>query len=207
MIATHKGEISGPAQAGRLTVDRSFHTASSAEADAVVVAGGAGLADDPAAITYVQSAYRHHKPLAAWGDGAELLTAAGIATDDPGVVTRRARHQDLRQGRCSTAMAVHRHWERAGVHPTRQPWPGGVSMPNGIDLILADHRAVDVAVRRVRRDADGAVIGQIVDMLTAHDDAEHGALYPFAADLLGDADAPRPVLAAHTRRSRSRSTT
>ena len=72
-MATHKGAIAGGRRGDELLVDRSFHTASPAEADAVVVAGGAGLADDPAVITYLQSAYRHHKPIAAWGDGTELL--------------------------------------------------------------------------------------------------------------------------------------
>ena len=55
VVATHKGHIAGRRPADEVLVDRSFHTASSAEADAVVVAAGAGLADDPAAITYVQS--------------------------------------------------------------------------------------------------------------------------------------------------------
>ena len=67
VIATHKGEITGRRKTDVLTVDRSFLTASSAEADAVVVAGGAGLATNAAAITYVQMAYLHHKPLGCLG--------------------------------------------------------------------------------------------------------------------------------------------
>ena len=73
VVATHKGHITGRRRADQVLVDRSFHTASPAEADAVVVAAGAGLADEPGAITYLQVAYRHHKPIAAWGDGTELL--------------------------------------------------------------------------------------------------------------------------------------
>ena len=118
VIATHKGAITGRRKTDVLTVDRSFLTASSAEADAVVVAGGAGLATDPAAITYVQMAYRHHKPLGAWGDGAELLTAAGAGLEDPGVVTSERGTKTFAKNVLG-AMAVHRHWERAGVHPTR----------------------------------------------------------------------------------------
>ncbi|MEY2449450.1 MAG: catalase, partial [Acidimicrobiaceae bacterium] len=63
IVATHKGAITGGARrADELIVDRSFHTASSAEADAVIVAGGSGLDGNPAVLTYVQSAYRHFKP-------------------------------------------------------------------------------------------------------------------------------------------------
>ena len=48
VIATHKGAITDGSDTADVTVDRSFHTASSAEADAVVVAAGANLAEDPA---------------------------------------------------------------------------------------------------------------------------------------------------------------
>ena len=98
VVATHKGAIVGARRRDELTVDRSFHTASSAEADALIVAHGANLADDPAVITYVQSAYRHFKPIAAWGDGEQLLANAGVDSS-----RRRCRpvgkgHQSVRQG-------------------------------------------------------------------------------------------------------------
>ncbi|MGY6500995.1 MAG: catalase [Acidimicrobiales bacterium] len=119
VIATHKGEITGATRrADPLTVDRSFHTASSAEADAVVVASGTGLVADPAAITYLQSAYRHHKPIGAWGDGVDVLDAAGTMVDAPGVVTNAKATKAFAKSVLG-AMAVHRHWERGGVHPTR----------------------------------------------------------------------------------------
>jgi catalase len=122
VVATHKGAIAGGGRrADELTVDRSFHTSSSAEADAIVVAGGAGLATNPAVVTYVQSAYRHFKPIGAWGDGAELLTAAGVDVEGPGpgvVVADRATKTFARS--VVDALSVHRHWDRAGVHPTRQ---------------------------------------------------------------------------------------
>jgi NAD(P)-dependent dehydrogenase (short-subunit alcohol dehydrogenase family) len=60
LIAPHKGTITNAA-GEEATVDRSFHTASSAEADAVVVAGGTTFADDPIVATYLQSAFRHFK--------------------------------------------------------------------------------------------------------------------------------------------------
>jgi catalase len=68
-------------------------------------------------MTYVQSAFRHFKPIAAWGDGAELLAGAAIDTSAPGVVLaerpNRAFARDV-----LASLAVHRHWERADPHPT-----------------------------------------------------------------------------------------
>lgn len=119
VVATHKGAIAGAGRkADELTVDRSFHTASSAECDAIIVADGARLADDPAVITWIQSAYRHFKPIAAWGDGEQLLLNAGVNTAGPGVVVapkpNRAFAKDV-----LASLSVHRHWDRAAVHPTR----------------------------------------------------------------------------------------
>jgi catalase len=123
VIATHKGAIagSGRAEAGglkELTVDRSFHTASSAEADAIVVADGAALADDPIARSYVESAYRHHKTLAAWGDGVELLNRGGAGVEEDGVVTAE-QSTDSFAAEIIAELAKHRHWERVATHPTR----------------------------------------------------------------------------------------
>lgn len=70
-------------------------------------------------------------------------------------------------------------------------------MPNGIDLILADHRNVDALFAEFEKSGNGAIVGQVVDMLKAHDEAERAALYPIAADVLGDADTVGSLLAAH----------
>lgn len=59
-------------------------------------------------------------------------------------------------------------------------------MPNGIDFILEDHRVIDGLFGAFDETADGTVVGQIIDVLTAHDDAEHAALYPLAGHVLGD---------------------
>jgi catalase len=117
VIATHKGAISGGRRRDSLVVDRSFHTASSAEADAVVVAAGTGLAANLAAMTYVQSAFRHFKPIAAWGDGEELLAGAGIDTPAPGIVLAERANRGFARA-VVDSLAVHRHWERADPHPT-----------------------------------------------------------------------------------------
>jgi hemerythrin superfamily protein len=71
-------------------------------------------------------------------------------------------------------------------------------MPNGIDLILADHRNVEALFDAFDDSNDAGLIGQVVDMLRAHDDAEHGALYPFALDLLGGGAVFDRSLAAHS---------
>ena len=117
VVATHKGVIRGR-KADELMVDRSFHTASSAEADAFIVADAAGLADNPAVITWIQSAYRHFKPIAAWGDGLQLLANAGVTTDAPGVVVSQKPNATFAKA-VMASLAAHRHWDRAAPHPTR----------------------------------------------------------------------------------------
>ncbi|MCU1359840.1 MAG: catalase [Ilumatobacteraceae bacterium] len=118
VVATHKGAIAGARRGDELTVDRSFHTASSAEADALIVAHGAGLANDPAVNTYVQSAYRHFKPIAAWGDGGQLLGIAGVDPNGAGVVTSEKANKAFAR-LVIASLAAHRHWDRAATHPTR----------------------------------------------------------------------------------------
>jgi catalase len=118
VIATHKGAITGQRKGDELVVDRSFHTASSAEADAVVVAAGTQLAHNPAAMTYVQSAFRHYKPLGAWGDGEDLLANAGIASVEAGVVVAEKVNKAFTKALVAS-LGVHRHWDRGDDHPTR----------------------------------------------------------------------------------------
>jgi catalase len=119
VVATHKGNIVGPGRRGdQLTVDKSFHTACPAEADALIVASGTALADDPAVITYVQSAFRHYKPIAAWGDGEQVLINAGIDSSAPGVVVAPKANKTFAKA-CIDDLGVHRHWDRAATHPTR----------------------------------------------------------------------------------------
>jgi len=121
VIAPHKGAIKGAGRrADELTVDRSYHTASSAEGDAIVIAHGTAAITDPAIITFIQSAYRHCKPVAAWGDGTEMLASAGIAEDAPGVVSAAKANKTFAKDVISS-MGVHRHWDRLAPHPTRRP--------------------------------------------------------------------------------------
>jgi len=71
-------------------------------------------------------------------------------------------------------------------------------MPNGIDLILADHQVVAALFDAFESTGQATYIGQVVDQLAAHDDAEQQALYPLAALVLDDADLFDGSLAAHS---------
>jgi hemerythrin superfamily protein len=48
----------------------------------------------------------------------------------------------------------------------------------GIDLILLDHRRVEACFEEFARTRDTTLVGQLIGMLAAHDDAEQSALYP-----------------------------
>jgi hemerythrin superfamily protein len=71
-------------------------------------------------------------------------------------------------------------------------------MPNGIDLLLADHRGVEALFATFDETLDPTVLGQILCALTDHDDAEHAALYPLAGEVLGDAALIEAMAAAHS---------
>ena len=71
-------------------------------------------------------------------------------------------------------------------------------MPNGIDLVLADHRKVDELFVKFNETRLGSYAAMIFDSLAAHDDAENGALYPLALGLLGDAELLDRAEAAHS---------
>jgi hemerythrin superfamily protein len=71
-------------------------------------------------------------------------------------------------------------------------------MPDGIDLLLADHELVDDLFATFDQTGDATVIGQILDTLTAHDDAEHATLYPLAGHVLGDETLIEAMSAAHS---------
>lgn len=71
-------------------------------------------------------------------------------------------------------------------------------MPNGIDLILADHRNVEALFASFEESGDASLIGLVLDALAAHDDAEHGALYPLLGAVVGDADMIERASLAHS---------
>ena len=71
-------------------------------------------------------------------------------------------------------------------------------MPNGIDLILSDHQEADDLFTRFAETGDGGLIGLVIARLTAHDEAEHGALYPLLGEVLGDEDMVIRAAAVHS---------
>jgi catalase len=120
-----------------LTADRALNTVASVIYDAVVVPCGpeamATLAKDGYAVHYVAEAFKHVKPVAAFGAGLDLLKRAGIdgirlATDsgsadsadedvitDQGVVTSVKAENDLPEkffAELAGQLARHRAWER-----------------------------------------------------------------------------------------------
>jgi hemerythrin superfamily protein len=70
-------------------------------------------------------------------------------------------------------------------------------MPTGTDLIRADHKRVNALFEEFAETNDATLVGQIIDALTAHDQAEHAALYPLAGATLGDPELLRSYEAAH----------
>ncbi|WP_269182041.1 catalase [Modestobacter sp. VKM Ac-2985] len=92
-------------------VERTYVTARSIEFDAVVVADGAPKEKDIKAVVLLHEAFRQLKAFGTWGDGAEVLTAAGIDTSGPGVLSA-----DSGAGLAAdllAAMGQHKVWARA----------------------------------------------------------------------------------------------
>jgi catalase len=111
-----------------LAVDLGINTTSSALYDAVLVPGGAEsveqLTQDGSMVHFVSEAYKHLKPIAAFGAGIDVLQAAGVRTrvangsgavSDDGVITSRTSGDDLDDafiGALVGAVERHRVWDR-----------------------------------------------------------------------------------------------
>jgi catalase len=123
VLAPHGGKLNGG-----LEVDRPLQTMASVLYDAVLVAGGRESADalrsNGAAVRYVAEAYKHAKPLAAIGEGVELLREAPFddvklsdngLVDESGVVTLANGNGELDEFADAfiQALAAHRHFDRA----------------------------------------------------------------------------------------------
>ncbi|MDQ3553269.1 MAG: catalase [Chloroflexota bacterium] len=113
---------------GQLVVQRSYLTARSTELDAIIVAGPGTPGDDavdsrdakagdptghpaidPRISLMLAEAFRHSKAIGAWGDATDMMTAAGIPVDAPGIVLGDgpAVVQEL-----VGLLGQHRVWER-----------------------------------------------------------------------------------------------
>jgi catalase len=130
-----RGSVLGPVRSDEglpLDAQRSFLTTSSVLYDAVFIPGGkqsvATLGDTPAALEFVQEAYRHAKPIGALNDGMELLAMATLpglgfngraerkrAVARRGVVTAAATDTQELEYFATTfidAIRQHRHFDR-----------------------------------------------------------------------------------------------
>jgi catalase len=112
VIARFGGEISG-ADGKKLVVDRAAPNAPSVAYDAVVIPGGAksveALAANGRALHFVLEAYAHCKPVAALGEGAEILKKLQLGGE--GVVVGKDAAKALKE--LEAAMKRHRFHARA----------------------------------------------------------------------------------------------
>jgi catalase len=71
----------------------------------------------------LQEAFRHMKAIGAWGDGVEVLAAAGIQSDAPGVLTGQKADATLAAGLVG-ALGLHRAWDRTPLVAASVTPPG-----------------------------------------------------------------------------------
>jgi catalase len=111
VIAPRGGSIKG--SSGPVEVNKAAPTTQSVEYDALIVAGGEGarsVGADPNAAMNLQEAFRHHKAVAAWGEGCEVLDALDFS-EAAGVVTA-AKVTPAFNADVIEAIGWHRHWDR-----------------------------------------------------------------------------------------------
>jgi len=106
--------VGGTLKSGRrsIVVERTFATARSIEFDAVLVAAGTTPTTDIKLVVMLQEAYRHCKPLGAWGDGVSLLDGAGIERGAAGILVGSGSDKSF-GAELVAALGLHRVWERA----------------------------------------------------------------------------------------------
>jgi len=95
-----------------VAADRTLLTARSIEFDALVVADGVAPTSDIKLVVLLQEAFRHCKPIGAWGSGTAVLEGAGIGLDGPGVVTGITVAKAFTD-QVVGAVGLHRVWARA----------------------------------------------------------------------------------------------
>ena len=117
IVAPRLGTLTG-ADGDQAMIDFSLLTASSVLFDAVYVPGGAAaiatLSAERDAVEFVTEAYRHCKPIAATGEGVDLLRACpGVlgSEDSAGILTADESSPAHIQ-RFIAAIAKHRFWDR-----------------------------------------------------------------------------------------------
>jgi catalase len=98
----------------REIVERTFLTVRSIEFDALVVAGKTATGGDLKLALLLQEAYRHCKPVGAWGTGAAVLDDVGIDTAGPGVVVADSVAKAFTD-QLVRLLGLHRVWDRADI--------------------------------------------------------------------------------------------
>jgi len=93
-------------------IERTLLTTRSVEFDAILVADGTTPTNDIKLVLLLQEAYRHCKGMGAWGSGAAILAAAGIAVDAAGVSTADSVTKDFTD-ELALNLGLHRAWGRA----------------------------------------------------------------------------------------------
>jgi catalase len=104
----------GTIKRGRATqiAERTFLTTRSIEYDALVVAAGNAWLTDVRLTVLLGELFRHCKVIGAWGDGEQVLTAAGIDTTAPGIVLGETIAKPYTT-QLFAALGLHRAWDRA----------------------------------------------------------------------------------------------
>ena len=114
VLGPHLGSLK--ATGGAVAVDHRLVTMPSVVYDAVFVPGGSGsiaaLRADGDAVHFISEAFKHAKAIAASGDGAGLLRAAGVPSGASGVA--EGSGPTLARAFIA-AIARHRAWERTGI--------------------------------------------------------------------------------------------
>jgi catalase len=112
VVGTHLGVLTA-ADGTEIAAPKSVLTTPSVVYDAVYVPSGAdsaaALQGNADAVHFVQEAFKHYKPMAASGEGADVFATAAINADDPGVILADAG------GAIDAFLAAigkHRFWDR-----------------------------------------------------------------------------------------------
>lgn len=120
ILSTHLGNLRG-ASGSSFPIDSLIVTSPSVIFDAVCIPGGsasiAALKASGDAVHFVREAFKHSKSIAAFGEGADFLTSAGVlavvaSTPLPAGITRAGDAQALLASFLKD-ISMHRHWERA----------------------------------------------------------------------------------------------
>jgi catalase len=109
VIASHGGNLVRGVR--KEIIERTLLTTRSIEYDAILIAGGAGDLADVKLTVLLQEAFRHAKPIGAWGDGVQALRTAGLDVDAPGILLTDGMTAAYRK-QLITSLGLHRVWER-----------------------------------------------------------------------------------------------